>query len=107
MTIFIHCIHINTMVMSKFRLAKPVSDEIVINRIYLIRGENGMLDNDLAELFGVETKRLNEQVKRNPERFPEDFMFQLTEHELENLKSQNATSRWGGRRKLTYAFTEH
>ena len=66
-----------------------------------------MLDNDLAELFGVVTGRLNEQVKRNPDRFPEDFMFRLTESEFENLKSQNATSRWGGRRKLPYAFTEH
>jgi len=107
MTIFVHCIHINTMVMSIFNLTTPFSDEIVINRIYLIRGENVMLDNDLAELFGVETKRLNEQVKRNPDRFPEDFMFQLTEHEFVILKSQNATSRWGGRRKLPYAFTEH
>jgi hypothetical protein len=95
------------MVMSIVNLAAPVSDEMVINKIYLIRGENVMLDNDLSELFGVETKRLNEQVKRNPDRFPEDFMFRLTETELENLKSQNATSRWGGRRKLPYAFTEH
>jgi hypothetical protein len=66
-----------------------------------------MLDSDLAELYGVETKRLNEQVKRNIDRFPEDFMFQLTEPEFENLKSQIATSSWGGRRTLPYAFTEH
>ncbi len=66
-----------------------------------------MLDSDLAELYGVETKRLNEQVKRNIDRFPEDFMFQLTESEFKNLKSQNATSSWGGRRTLPYAFTEH
>ena len=66
-----------------------------------------MLDSDLADLYGVETRRLNEQIKRNIERFPEDFMFQLTEPEFENLKSQFATSSWGGRRKLPYAFTEH
>ena len=66
-----------------------------------------MLDEDLAELYGVETKRLNEQVKRNFERFPEDFMFQLNEIEFNDLKSQNATSSWGGRRKLPFAFTEH
>jgi hypothetical protein len=84
-----------------------IPDEIVINKIYLIRGEKVMLDSDLAELYGVETRRLNEQVKRNIDRFPEDFMFQLTEVEFENLKSQIATSSWGGRRKLPYAFTEH
>lgn len=66
-----------------------------------------MLDADLAELYGVETRRLNEQVRRNRERFPEDFMFQLTPEEFTNLKSQFATSSWGGRRKLPYAFTEH
>ena len=66
-----------------------------------------MLDDDLAGLYQVETRRLNEQVKRNIERFPEDFMFQLTATEWENLKSQNATSSWGGRRKIPFAFTEH
>ncbi|MGM0565708.1 MAG: ORF6N domain-containing protein [Bacteroidota bacterium] len=65
-----------------------------------------MMDNELAELYGVETKRLNEQVKRNIERFPDDFMFQLTDEEWKDLKSQNATSRWGGRRKPPYMFTE-
>ena len=66
-----------------------------------------MLDSDLAELYGVETKRLNEQVKRNIDRFPEDFMFQLTEAEFENLKSQIATSSWAGLRTLPNVFTEH
>jgi 2',3'-cyclic-nucleotide 2'-phosphodiesterase (5'-nucleotidase family) len=66
-----------------------------------------MLDADLAELYRVATKRLNEQVKRNIGRFPEDFMFQLTENEFEILRSQNATSSWGGRRVSPYAFTEH
>ena len=70
------------------------------------RGQQVMLDRDLAELYGVETRRLNEQVKRNIERFPEDFMFQLPPNEFDNLKSQIATSSWGGVRKLTYAFTE-
>ncbi len=76
-------------------------------KILLIRGQKVMLDADLAELYGVETRRLNEQVSRNSARFPEDFMFQLTAEEFANLKSQFATSSWGGRRKLPYAFTEH
>jgi len=84
-----------------------IPDERVIDKIFLIRGEKVMLDSDLAELYCVETRRLNEQVKRNIERFPEDFMFQLTGIEFENLKSQIATSSWGGRRKLPFAFTEH
>lgn len=82
-------------------------DEIVMSKIYIIREQKVMLDEDLAELYGVETKRLNEQVRRNIERFPDDFMFQLTETEFADLKSQNATSSWGGRRKLPNAFTEH
>ena len=65
-----------------------------------------MIDSDLAELYQVGTKRLNEQVKRNLGRFPEDFMFQLSKEQWENLKSQNATSSWGGRRTLPYVFTE-
>jgi hypothetical protein len=84
-----------------------IIDERVINKIYLIRIEKVMLDSDLAELYGVETRRLNEQVKRNIDRFPKDFMFQLTPEEFKNLKSQIATSSWGGRRKPPFAFTEH
>ncbi len=84
-----------------------IPDEAVISKIYLIRNHKVMLDIDLAELYQVETKRLNEQVKRNADRFPDDFMFQLTGEEWGNLKSQFATSSWGGRRKLPYAFTEH
>lgn len=81
-------------------------------RIFTVRGRQVMIDKDLALLYGVETKRLNEQVKRNIERFPEDFMFQLTmeEYQLINcqdLKSQIATSSWGGTRKRPYAFTEN
>jgi len=83
-----------------------VSNDIQEN-IFTIRGLQVMLDRDLAELYGVENKRLNEQVKRNIERFPEQFRFQLTQEELENLKSQIATSSiHGGRRTLPYVFTE-
>lgn len=84
-----------------------IPDNIVVNKIYGLRGLKVMLDSDLAELYGVETKRVNEQVGRNPDRFPEDFMFQLTDEEWLNLKSQFATSSWGGRRKLPFVFTEH
>ncbi|WP_316823039.1 ORF6N domain-containing protein [Pedobacter gandavensis] len=84
-----------------------IPDEVVMSKIYVIRDQKVMLDEDLAELYGVETRRLNEQVKRNKDRFPEDFMFTLTEDEFVDLKSQNATSSWGGRRKLPNAFTEH
>lgn len=66
-----------------------------------------MLDTDLAGIYQVETKRLNEAVSRNIDRFPPEFMFQLTQAEYDNLRSQNATSSWGGRRYLPYAFTEH
>lgn len=74
--------------------------------IHFIRGHWVMLDADLAEVYGVETRRLNEQVQRNLKRFPPHFLFQLTEAELEILISQIATSRWGGRRKRPYAYTE-
>mgnify|MGYP005857669511 CR=1 FL=1 len=76
--------------------------------IHVIRGQKVILDADLARLYGVTTKRLNEQLRRNPERFPSDFMFQLTRDEVRDLRSQNATSsEWGGRRYMPYAFTEH
>jgi hypothetical protein len=85
--------------------------EFIERKILVIRGERVMLDADLAVLYGVETKRLNEQVRRNIERFPEDFMFQLTDEEFNFLRSQFATSNIpvgrGGRRHLPYAFTEH
>lgn len=86
-----------------------IPDEVVINKIYLIRDQKVMLDSDLAELYGVTTKRLNEQVRRNIARFPEDFMFRLTGEEWESLRSQIATSKIGrgGRTYLPSAFTEH
>jgi len=74
------------------RKSIAITDETVINKIFHIRGKKVMLDRDLAEMYGVETWRLNEQVKRNEKRFPSDFMFQLTEQELEDWKSQFATS---------------
>ena len=84
-----------------------ISDSIVVNKIYEIRGFNVMLDSDLAELYQVETRTLNQAIKRNIERFPEDFMFQLTDIEWQNLTSQIVISSWGGRRKLPNVFTEH
>ncbi len=83
--------------------------ERIESRILMIRGRKVVLDADLAELYGVPTKRLNEQVKRNAERFPEDFVFQLKKEEVESLRSQFATSNRGrgGRRSRPYAFTEH
>ena len=84
-----------------------VPEERIEGKIYLIRGQKVMLDKDLAGLYGVSTGRLNEQVRRNIRRFPEDFMFQLSNQEAKNLISQFATSSWGGYRKLPYAFTEN
>lgn len=83
-----------------------VTQEMIIKRIFPLRHHRVMLDRDLAELYGVSTKVLNQAVKRNIKRFPADFMFRLTKEEFENLKSQIVTSNWGGRRYLPYAFTE-
>ena len=80
--------------------------EEIRSRIHTIRGKQVMLDKDLAELYGVEVRTLNQSVKRNENRFPPDFMFQLNREEWEILKSQFVTSSWGGVRKLPYAFTE-
>ena len=87
----------------------PVPGENLDRLIYEIRGQKVMLDTDLAAIYGVPTKRLNEQVKRNRDRFPAEFAFQLTNEEHANLKSQIATSslRHGGQRKLPWVFTEH
>ena len=86
-----------------------VPETRILRIIMVIRGEKVILDSDLAELYGVETRRLNEQVRRNIVKFPKDFMFQLTNDEFNNLKSQIATSSsgWGGRRKPSLVFTEH
>ena len=86
--------------------AELIPLEVITSKIYVIQNQRVMIDRDLATLYNVDTSQLNRQVKRNIERFPEDFMFQLTREELNNLISQNGTSSWGGTRKLTYAFTE-
>ena len=85
---------------------KITKNILVDDKIFIIRGLQVMLDRDLAQLYGVETRALNQAVKRNIDRFPLDFMFQLTKEEFENLKSQFVTSSWGGIRKLPYVFTE-
>jgi hypothetical protein len=90
----------------------PVPTERITQSILVLRGQKVLLDSDLAALYGVPTKRFNEQVKRNLERFPDDFMFQLTENEFAALRSHFATSNdkpagRGGRRYLPFAFTEH
>jgi phage regulator Rha-like protein len=84
----------------------PVTPGLVEQKIQIIRGQKVMLDSDLAELYGVETKQLNRAVQRNIDRFPQDFMFQLVREESDNLKYQFGTSSWGGKRKPSYAFTE-
>ena len=84
-----------------------IPSEKIDRSILLLRGQKVMLDADLAVIYGLKTSRLNEQVKRNISRFPEDFMFQLTEDEFSNLMSQIATSSWGSRRKMPFVFTEH
>ncbi|HJU45373.1 MAG TPA: ORF6N domain-containing protein [Chitinophagaceae bacterium] len=85
-----------------------IADEVVISKIYLIRGQKVMIDRDLAELYGVEPKRLKEAVRRNASRFPEDFMFEMSKEELENWRTQFAASNSDkmGLRYAPYAFTE-
>lgn len=86
-----------------------ITQEAIETRIFEIRDQKVIVDSDLSKIYGIPTFRLNEAVKRNPDRFPKDFMFQLTRKEVVNLTSQNAISRsgHGGRRTLPYAFTEH
>jgi len=78
----------------------------IVSKIYVVRGEKIMLDRDLAELYDVETKYLKRQVRRNIDRFPDDFMFELTKEEFADLRSQIDTSSWGGTRYMPMAFTE-
>ena len=80
--------------------------QLIQNKIYEIRGQRVMLDFDLAEMYETETKRLKEAVRRNMDRFPDDFMFKLSNDEYENLRTQNATSKRGGTRYMPFAFTE-
>ena len=85
---------------------KEITVDLVAGKIFMVRGRKVMLDRDLAKLYGVPVKRLNEQVKRNRSRFPDDFMYQLTKEEFVSLKSHFATSSWGGIRKRSFVFTE-
>lgn len=84
-----------------------ISEKTITDKIYIIRNQKVMLDRDLAALYGVETRVLNQAVKRNIGRFPDDFMFEVSKVEFDNLLSQIVTSSWGGTRKLPSAFTEH
>jgi phage regulator Rha-like protein len=94
--------------MAKEKTTVAIIDEKIVDKIYLIRGLKVMIDRDLAELYGVETKRLKEQVNRNLSRFPGHYMFELKQTEYESLRSQNATLKQGAHAKyLPYAFTEH
>jgi hypothetical protein len=95
------------MLQANVNATAQVRTESIARVIHILQGQKVLFDADLAALYGVPTKRFNEQVKRNLGRFPIDFMFQLSNQEFSNLRSQFATSSWGGRRKLPYAFTEH
>lgn len=94
---------------TKHKVAQvTIADEVLMQKIYIVRNQKIMIDRDLAVLYGYETKRMNEQVKRNQERFPASFMFQLTSEEEESLRSQFATANVQTKtRTLPYAFTEH
>ena len=85
---------------------RELSAELVATKIIFVRGKKVILDRDLAEMYGVKTKELNQAVQRNLKRFPNDFMYQLTREEVANLKSQIVTSSWGGTRKPPRVFTE-
>ena len=87
-------------------MATVIPVESIVSKILLVRSEKVLLDRDLAKLYGVETKQLKRAVRRNVNRFPKDFMFQLTEEEFDSLRSQFGTSSWGGTRYLPMAFTE-
>ena len=84
-----------------------IPEEVILNKIYLVRGQKVMLDKDIAELYEVETKALKQAVKRNIDIFPEHFMFELSKEEFHDLRSQFVTSSWGGHRYLPYVFTEY
>jgi len=87
-------------------MTEIISVEIITSKIFFIRGKKVMLDRDLANLYEVDTSQLTRQVRRNIDRFPEDFMFQLTKDEFQNLMCQISISSWGGTRKLPYVFTQ-
>jgi len=88
------------------QIERIIPEETIAEKIFLIRGQKVMIDRDLAELYDVETRILNQAVRRNRNRFPDDFMFQLTAKEYKNLRSQFVISSWGGSRYLPMVFTE-
>ena len=92
--------------MDKKQNEVAIPDEVVMNKIYVVRSQKVMLDKDLAELYNVETKQLKRAVRRNADRFPDDFMFELSKEEFDNLRNQIGTSSWGGTRYAPMAFTE-
>ena len=94
------------MAKAKKNVVKVIPDDTIIRKIYVLRGQKVMLDMDLAVLYEIETKRLKEAVRRNIERFPEDFMFELNAKEYNSLRTQFATSNRGGSRYMPFAFTE-
>ncbi len=96
----------NDLINDLMKEIKILPDETIIDKIYIIREKKVMIDRDLAELYGVDTRVLNQAVKRNLKRFPDDFMFQLTDEEFRNLRSQIVTSSWGGSRFRPMVFTE-
>ena len=91
--------------MAKIKKRAAVPDEVIINKIYFIRGQKVMLDKDLAGLYNATTGNLNKAVMRNQRRFPDDFMFRLTANEQKDLIFQNGISSWGGTRKMPIVFT--
>jgi phage regulator Rha-like protein len=94
--------------MAKAKASAAIIEEKIVDKIHLVRGLKVMIDKDIAELYGIETKRLKEQVNRNINRFPSHYMIELTKDEYESLRSQNATLKQGAHTKyLPYAFTEH
>ncbi len=94
------------MTKQKTKIITVIPDERIIRKIYYVRGKKVMFDKDLAKLYEVETKAMNRATKRNIERFPADFMFQLNEKEFENLRCHFGTSSYGGRRYFPFVFTE-
>jgi hypothetical protein len=92
--------------MPKATKSLSITEQTIIDKIYIVRGRKVMFDTDLSEMYGVETGQLKRQVRRNVERFPDDFMFELTQEEIENLRCQFGISSWGGSRYSPMVFTE-
>ena len=104
--LYLYLQYLKAFIMAKKNEISIIPDDIISSKIYLIRGKKVMLDSDLATLYNVETKALKQAVRRNIERFPNDFMFELNNQEFSILRSQIVTSSWGGSRYNPMAFTE-